>query len=53
METSTTTAATRKVRLKAQVKDFSFFYGSVPALKNINLKIAENRVTALIGPSLL
>ena len=51
METSTTTAATRKVRLKAQVKDFSFFYGSVPALKNINLKIAENRVTALIGPS--
>ncbi|MFN7761519.1 MAG: phosphate ABC transporter ATP-binding protein, partial [Pseudanabaena sp.] len=50
METTSPTT-TKKVRLKAQIKDFSFFYGSVQALKNINLKIAENRITALIGPS--
>ncbi|MBI3570831.1 MAG: phosphate ABC transporter ATP-binding protein PstB [Gammaproteobacteria bacterium] len=38
-------------RLKAQVKDLNFYYGNVHALKNINLEIAEKRVTALIGPS--
>jgi len=51
MESKAVKTSSRKVRLKAQVKDFSFFYGSVAALKNINLKVAENRVTALIGPS--
>jgi phosphate transport system ATP-binding protein len=43
--------ALRKVRAKAVVKNFSFYYGSVQAIKNINLKVAENRATALIGPS--
>src|SRR3990172_8825229 len=38
-------------RLKAQVRNLNFHYGSVQALKNINLDIAEKRVTALIGPS--
>jgi phosphate transport system ATP-binding protein len=38
-------------RLKAQVKNLNFYYGSVHALKDINLDIAEKRVTALIGPS--
>ncbi|GAB4508553.1 MAG: phosphate ABC transporter ATP-binding protein PstB [Sulfuricaulis sp.] len=38
-------------RLKAQVRNLNFHYGSVHALKNINLEIAEKRVTALIGPS--
>jgi len=41
----------RKIKVKAVVKDFSFYYGSAQALKNINLKVAENRATALIGPS--
>jgi len=38
-------------RLKAEVKNLNFYYGSVHALKNINLPILENHVTALIGPS--
>ena len=37
--------------VKAQVKNLNFYYGSMHALKNINLEIAEKRVTALIGPS--
>lgn len=37
--------------LKAEVKNFNFFYGKVQALKNINMPIAEKQVTALIGPS--
>ncbi|MBI3076322.1 MAG: phosphate ABC transporter ATP-binding protein [Deltaproteobacteria bacterium] len=37
--------------LKAQVKELNFYYGSVWALKDITLGIAERRVTALIGPS--
>lgn len=41
------TAAT----LKAEVKNLSFFYGKVQALKNISMPIAEKQVTALIGPS--
>lgn len=39
------------IRPKAEVKNLNFYYGSVHALKNINLVVAENRVTALIGPS--
>ena len=34
-----------------EVKDFSFYYGNNQALKTINLKIPEKRVTAFIGPS--
>ena len=38
--------------LKAEVKDFNFYYGSgMHALKQINLPVAEKKVTALIGPS--
>lgn len=37
--------------LRAEVKDFNFFYGKVQALKNANLKIPTHQVTALIGPS--
>jgi phosphate transport system ATP-binding protein len=36
---------------KAEVRDFSFYYSSFRALKNINLAVPNNRVTALIGPS--
>jgi phosphate transport system ATP-binding protein len=37
--------------IKAQAKNLNFFYGSVQALKNLNVTIAEKKVTALIGPS--
>jgi phosphate transport system ATP-binding protein len=38
-------------KLKAEVRNLSFYYNQVQALKNVNLPIAENRITALIGPS--
>ena len=34
-----------------QTKDVNLYYGSAQALKNINLDINKNEVTALIGPS--
>jgi phosphate transport system ATP-binding protein len=37
--------------LKAEVNNLGFYYNQVQALKNVNLPIAENRITALIGPS--
>jgi phosphate transport system ATP-binding protein len=37
---------------KAETRALDFYYGSgVQALKQVNLNLAENRVTALIGPS--
>jgi len=38
-------------RAKASAEKLNFWYGSNQALKNINLVIPENQVTALIGPS--
>ncbi len=38
-------------KIKAASKNLNFYYGNVHALKNINLRIAEKKVTALIGPS--
>lgn len=37
--------------IRILVRDFNFYYGSFQALKNINMKIKRNKVTALIGPS--
>jgi phosphate transport system ATP-binding protein len=37
--------------MKISVKDLNLFYGEKQALKNINIDIKENKVTALIGPS--
>lgn len=34
-----------------EIKNFNLFYGEAQALKNINLTIPRNRVTAFIGPS--
>ena len=33
------------------IRDFNCWYGDFHAVKNINMDIAENRVTAFIGPS--
>ena len=38
-------------KAKITVKDLNFYYGKFHALKNINLEIPENQVTAFIGPS--
>jgi phosphate transport system ATP-binding protein len=37
--------------LKAEAKDFNFWYGAFHALRSLNIPIHEKRVTALIGPS--
>ncbi len=36
---------------KIQVRNLNFYCGKFHALKNINLDIAKNQVTAFIGPS--
>ncbi|MDX8379377.1 MAG: phosphate ABC transporter ATP-binding protein PstB [Gallionella sp.] len=36
---------------RISVKDLNFYYGKSIALRNINLEIAEKKVTAFIGPS--
>jgi phosphate transport system ATP-binding protein len=43
--------ATSANRAKASAEKLDFWYGTNQALKNINLLIPENQVTALIGPS--
>src|SRR5437667_5637512 len=37
--------------MKIAVRHLDFFYGNFQALKNVNLDVAERRVTAFIGPS--
>jgi phosphate transport system ATP-binding protein len=34
-----------------EIKNLNFFYGKFQALKNVNLNIAEKKITAFIGPS--
>jgi phosphate transport system ATP-binding protein len=38
-------------KIKAEVNNLNFYYGSFHALKNVNFPVHESRVTALIGPS--
>jgi phosphate transport system ATP-binding protein len=38
-------------QFKLQVKDMNFYYDDFQALKNININIKANEITALIGPS--
>lgn len=40
-----------KVGERLKVNNFNFYYGNFQALRNINMDIHENKVTALIGPS--
>jgi phosphate transport system ATP-binding protein len=52
VEVTRTPAATEgALAIKSRAEGLSFFYGSVQALKNLNIEIREKRVTALIGPS--
>jgi phosphate transport system ATP-binding protein len=44
-------AAGAQARTKVSVRNLQFYYGKYHALKNINLEIAEKKVTAFIGPS--
>jgi phosphate transport system ATP-binding protein len=37
--------------IAARVKNFNFYYGDLRAVKNVNLDIMKNKITALIGPS--
>jgi phosphate transport system ATP-binding protein len=46
-----TTLAPEPVRAKLAVRNLNFHYGKFHALKDINLDVAENKVTAFIGPS--
>lgn len=36
---------------KLEVKNLNFYYGKFHAIKNVNMRIARNKVTAFIGPS--
>lgn len=37
--------------IKIRAQDINFFYGKQQALKNINMSVRANQVTAIIGPS--
>ena len=39
------------VKNAIEIRNLNFFYGTFKGLKNVNLDIAENKVTAFIGPS--
>src|SRR5438309_11160900 len=38
-------------KVKVDIKDLSFYYGTTKSLKNITLPLMERKVTAFIGPS--
>lgn len=48
---STITKPEMALNLKAETRDFSFYYGNFNALKKVSMPIYEKKVTALIGPS--
>jgi phosphate transport system ATP-binding protein len=45
------TATITELKNAIEVRNLNFYYGKFQGLKNINLDIAENKVTAFIGPS--
>jgi phosphate transport system ATP-binding protein len=49
MDSLSTLAPGEKAKLA--VRELNFYYGKFHALKNVNLDIAERKVTAFIGPS--
>jgi len=50
IKTATETADPSRVE-KVSIRDVSFYYGHVQALKDISLPLYERRITAFIGPS--
>ncbi|GGA89477.1 phosphate import ATP-binding protein PstB [Ornithinibacillus halotolerans] len=50
-DTSVVSAARRDEQIVFDTKDLNLWYGETHALKDINLKINEKEVTAIIGPS--
>ena len=44
-------AGKEPLTLKADVKNFDFYYGNFQALKNVSMPIYDRKVTSLIGPS--
>lgn len=38
-------------QVKIEVKNLNFYYGKFHAIRNVNMAIRENKVTAFIGPS--
>ncbi|RFB79332.1 phosphate ABC transporter ATP-binding protein PstB [Methylovirgula sp. 4M-Z18] len=44
-------AATQASNAKVIARNLSFYYGANKALKDVNLELGTNKVTALIGPS--
>lgn len=46
-----TPASQETVSAKMAIRNLNFYYGDYKALKNINLDIADKKVTAFIGPS--
>jgi phosphate transport system ATP-binding protein len=51
MEFSMPTTTTLPLKNAIEIRNLNFFYGTFKGLKNVNLDIAENKVTAFIGPS--
>jgi len=51
LNVSTPTAGAEELTVKAECRNFNFHYGDFHALKNINMAVYQNKVTALIGPS--
>ncbi len=45
------TTTTLPLKNAIEIRNLNFFYGTFKGLKNVNLDIAENKVTAFIGPS--
>ena len=45
------TAGAMETRTKVEISNLAVFYGKFRALKEINLTVRENRITAIIGPS--
>jgi phosphate transport system ATP-binding protein len=47
----TSIATADQERTKLSVRHLNFYYGAFHALRDINMDVAENKVTAFIGPS--
>jgi phosphate transport system ATP-binding protein len=51
MMENTQTNSINNLKPKIQVNNLNFYYGGFHALREVNMTIAENKVTAFIGPS--